>query len=306
MQTILGAGGVIARELAKNLPKWTDRIRLVSRDPSKVNPDDEIMAADFLDKDQTERAVAGSDVVYLAVGLRYNVRVWRRDWPVLMRNVIEACVRHGARLVFFDNVYAYGQVNGWMTETTPIHPSSRKGEVRARLHTMIMDEVRQGRLRALIARAADFYGPQTPLSFVNFLVFENLRRGRRPMWMANDRVRHSFTYTPDAGLATAMLGNTESAFGQVWHLPTDGNALTGREFIQSAATEFGAASRYRVLSKGMLRLIGLFNGNVRENVEMLYQNSAPYLFDSRKFEAAFDFKPTPYQVGIRETAKSMR
>jgi nucleoside-diphosphate-sugar epimerase len=306
MQTILGAGGVIARGLAKSLPRWTDRIRLVSRSPIKVDPGAEAMAADLLDKEQTDRAVAGSEVVYLAVGLKYDIGTWRRQWPVLMRNVLDACIGHEARLVFFDNVYVYGRVNGWMTEATPIHPTSRKGEVRARLHAMIMDEVGKGRLKALIARAADFYGPETPLSFANAMVFENLRKGRKAMWMANDRVRHSLTYTPDAGRATAMLGNTDSAFGQVWHLPTDGNALTGREFIEKAAREFGVKPRYRVVSKGLLRLIGLFNGDIRESVEMLYQSEAPYLFDSRKFEAAFAFKPTPYDVGIRETAKSVR
>ncbi|MCB0684622.1 MAG: hypothetical protein KDC32_27455, partial [Saprospiraceae bacterium] len=31
MQTILGAGGAIGIELAKALPQYTDRIRLVSR-----------------------------------------------------------------------------------------------------------------------------------------------------------------------------------------------------------------------------------------------------------------------------------
>lgn len=36
MQTILGAGGIIARELAKNLPQYTNDIRQVSRKPQKL------------------------------------------------------------------------------------------------------------------------------------------------------------------------------------------------------------------------------------------------------------------------------
>ena len=42
---------------------------------------------------------------------------------------------------------------------------------------MIMDEVATGNLTALIARSADFYGPNTPLSFMNVMVLENQASG---------------------------------------------------------------------------------------------------------------------------------
>jgi len=37
-------------------------------------------------------------------------------------------------------------------------------------------------------------------------------------------------YTPDLARGTAMLGNTEDAYKQLWNLPVDMNALTGREW----------------------------------------------------------------------------
>jgi nucleoside-diphosphate-sugar epimerase len=306
MQTILGAGGIIGRELAKSLPRYTDQIRLVSRSPRKVNSNDEIMSADLLNGEQVMKAVQGSEVVYLTAGLPYNLKTWQAQWPEIMNNVIEACILHNARLVFFDNVYSYGRVNGWMTEETPMNPSSRKGEVRKKIDDMIMDEVKSGNLKATIAKAADFYGPQTPLSFVNVMVFENFRDGKKAQWLINDKVRHSLTYTPDAGKATAILGNTASAYGQVWHLPTDMNVLTGKEFIENVAKEFGVKPRYMVLPRWMIQMVGLFNGIIRESVEMLYQNDTDYLFNSSKFEKAFNFRATPYSQGIRETVLSMK
>jgi len=168
-----------------------------------------------------------------------------------------------------------------------------------------IEELRQD-LTALIARAADFYGPGTPTSFVNIMVFEKLRKGKKAQWLLNDGVKHSFTYTPDAGRATALLGNTETAFNQVWHLPTDRNVLTGKQFIEAAAAAFGAEPRYTVLNRGMLRMVAVFNGAVRESLEMLYQNDSEYLFDSGKFEKAFNVKPTPYERGIKETVESMK
>jgi nucleoside-diphosphate-sugar epimerase len=223
-----------------------------------------------------------------------------------MQNVIDACRKHNAKLVFFDNVYSYGRVKGWMTENTPLHPSSKKGEVRKKIADMIMEEVGRGDLKAIIARAADFYGPHTPLSFVNIMVFDNFKKGKKAQWLINDKVKHSLTYTPDAGKATAILGNTAKAYNQVWHLPTDRNALTGEEIIRKAAEEFGLSPRYMVLPRWMVQMAGFFNGNVRESVEMLYQNDSDYLFDSSKFDKAFDFKATSYSQGIRETVKSMK
>jgi nucleoside-diphosphate-sugar epimerase len=111
MQTILGANGVIARELAKTLPQYTSEIRLVSRIPKQINKTDLILSADITDYGQTLKAVENSEVVYLTVGLDYNINTWQVKWPLIMQNVINACKKSNAKLVFFDNVYMYGKVN---------------------------------------------------------------------------------------------------------------------------------------------------------------------------------------------------
>ena len=141
MHTILGANGVIGRGLSQNLSASAVPIRLVSRNPRRVNAGDEVFAADLLDPEATALAIAGSDVAYLVAGLRYDAVVWQEEWPRVMRNVIDGCKRHGSRLVFFDNVYAYGKVDGLMTEETPFNPCSKKGEVRAQIATMLLNEM---------------------------------------------------------------------------------------------------------------------------------------------------------------------
>ncbi len=298
MQTILGAGGVIANNLATHLPEYTQHIRLVSRNPKPVLGNEELVQADLLNRDQVRRAVAGSDVVYLTAGLTYNIKVWQTQWPVLMRNVLDACQEHGAKLAFFDNVYAYGRVNGWMTEDTPYNPCSKKGEVRAKIATQLMDETRQGKLQAMIVRGADFYGPNTPLSFLTAMVFDNLKKGKAAQILMDAEKLHSFTYTPDAGKAMAMLGNAPSAFNQIWHAPTAPNPLNTRQIVETAARILGVSPRFTVLSRSMLRVIGLFVPAVRESIEMLYQNDQDYLFDSSKFNQAFGYEPVTYEKGI--------
>ena len=108
LQTILGEGGVIATGLARELSCYPDRIRLVSRHPKPVNATDELFRADLTSAQMTDLAVAGSAIVYLVVGLPYRTKIWQAHWPTIMRNVIAACERHGAKLVFFDNVYIAG------------------------------------------------------------------------------------------------------------------------------------------------------------------------------------------------------
>ena len=303
MQTILGSGGIIASHLASTLPGYTDKIRLVSRNPKPVTGKEELVTADLTSAGQVMNAVKGSEVVYLTAGLQYDIKVWQEQWPKLMQNVINACKENGSRLVFFDNVYMYGKVAGPMTEETPFNPCSRKGEVRARIATMILDEVKRGELTALIARAADFYGPATANSFLNMMVFENLKKGKSAQLMISKNLKHSFTYTPDAGKATALLGNTPSAYNQTWHLPTDANVLTGQQIVELAAKELNMKPKVTVLPRLMIQVAGLFNPIIKESVEMLYQYDSDYIFDSGKFDSAFTFEKVLYADGIRNCLK---
>ena len=223
-----------------------------------------------------------------------------------MHNTIEACKRARARLIFFDNVYMYGRVEGPMTEETPFNPCSKKGEIRAAIATNLLDEIKAGALTALIARSADFYGPAARNSVANMLVIDKLASGRRAMCLVNAHLPHSYTYTPDAAKSLILLAKDERAWNQTWHLPTAANPPSAHEFIGMAAEEFGLAPKYSVLSPPLLWIAGLFDGNVRSSNEMLYQNRFPYLFNSEKFNRRFEFSPTPYTEGIRMTAAAYR
>lgn len=304
MQTILGAGGAIGTDLAKALAHYTRDIRLVSRNPQKVNDSDHLFAADLTQTDQVDKAVEGSAIVYLTIGFEYNIKVWREKWPKLMRDVINACKKYGAKLVFFDNVYMYDPAYMHrMTEETPIKPISKKGQVRAEIAEMLLTEVKGGNLTALIARAADFYGLKN--SVLIEMCFKNLQKGKKADWMADASKIHSFTYTPDAAKATALLGNTPDAYGQVWHLPTDKTPLTGKQWIELIAKELEVAPNYRVLPKWLMGLLGIFVPILKEFKEMAYQNDRDYFFDSSKFEKRFDFTPTSPEQGIKEIAAAL-
>ena len=306
MQTILGSGGAIGIELAKALNEYSTDIRLVSRNPKKVNETDELFTADLLNPRDVREAVEGSSIVYATVGFPYAYKTWKQSWPVFIKNVIDACIEYKSKLVFFDNIYMYDldHLNG-MDEETPINPPSKKGKIRAEIADMIMDKVKEGKLTALIARSADFYGPGIKnTSVLTETVFNPLSKGKKANWMASLNFKHSYTYTPDAGKATALLGNSEKAYNQVWHLPTAENTFTGREWIDTIANEMGVEPKYQVATKFIVNLLGLFNPIMREMPEMMYQYDRDYIFNSDKFTNQFAFEVTPYREGIREIINS--
>ncbi len=300
MQSILGAGGSIGNYLAQALTDYTDQIRLMSRNPKKVNPADELSPGDLTRMSDVRKAVSGAEVAYLVVGLPYDIRIWREKWPVIMYNTIEACSAENCKLVFFDNVYMY-DINEipHMTESFKINPPSKKGAVRAQVLDSLTEAIDKGHVEALVARAADFYGPDRHNSMLVETVYKPLAEGKTANWLGKADCRHSFTYTPDAAKATALLGNRAEAYGQQWHLPTVSNPPTGKEWVEAIAKELNVEPKFREVSKAMITVMGLFNRTMREIKEMYYQNDRDYVFDSSKFEKAFGMAPTPYEEGIR-------
>lgn len=300
MYTILGAGGPTANAITQELLKHNpaENIKLVSRRPVQTNGTNVTwQKADLLNYAEVLLAVKGSTVIYMCAGLVYDKNIWKEQWPVVMSNLINATKETQARLIFFDNVYMYGLVKGPMLETTPYHPCSVKGEVRARIATQLMDEVNAGNIQATIARAADFYGTDSGNSFVDMMVLGKYASKQSAQWIGDPKVLHNFTYIPDTGKALYLLGQNPESDNQIWHLPTAA-PLTGKALIELAAGIYGVKPSFSTVNKFMLQLVGLFKKVVAGTVEMYYQYDHDYIFDSSKFEQAFKVKPTSYRDGI--------
>jgi nucleoside-diphosphate-sugar epimerase len=304
MQTILGSNGQIGTELARSLAnEYNTPLRLVSRNPTQVNPSDSLFKADLLDAEQTQKAVRGADVVYLTAGLPMDTQRWVAQWPVIMRNVIAACETHKAKLVLFDNTYMYPQTDAVQTEETVFKPYGLKGKVRADIASQLLSAMQQGRINALICRAPEFYGPGLTQSITNATIINALKRGEKARVFLRDDTLRTLIYTPDASRAMALLGNTPKAFGQTWHLPCDDNRLTYREFVSLAGKALGVPAHYSVLKKWQLRAAGLFNQQVRDAAELLPRYEADNIFDSSKFKTHFaNFQITRIADGLRQIA----
>jgi nucleoside-diphosphate-sugar epimerase len=297
--TILGANGNIALEVSKALAQPKNQIRQFSRNPKKVNDSDELFSGNLLNAAEVSKAVKGADIVFLLAGIQYNKKIWKRDWPIIMRNALDACTTHGAKLVFFDNMYAFDPNEvGHLTEESKMAPQSAKGKVRKEILDMLWKDVKAGKLTALVARAADFYGPGASNSFLNELVIDKMKAGKSPQWLYAGDKKHSFTYIPDAGKATAFLALQEDSWNQSWHLPTDPAYPSGQEVTAILNKKLGKNLTLQVLPAFAVSLLGLFIAPLREIKELRYQTDSDYCFDSSKIENVYGLKPTPIEVGL--------
>lgn len=308
MQTILGANGQIAEELARELCQhYTTDIRLVSRNPKKVNASDTLLPANLLDADATDKAVAGSQIAYLTVGLPMNGTMWAEQFPVMMKNVMAACKKHQCKLVFFDNTYMYAKTAELQTENSPFLPVGQKSTVRAQIATMLLAEMEHQQIEAVICRAPEFYGPAKTQSLTNTFIFDNIKYNKKLKVPLTDDTLRTLIWTPDASRAMALIGNTPDAFQQTWHLPCDDQRLTYQQLIQTASHVYQQELRYFILKSWMFKVGGVVSQPMKEIQELLPRYRYDNLFNSDKFQQRFpDFRITSYQEGMRQIMHEQR
>jgi nucleoside-diphosphate-sugar epimerase len=302
-QIILGAGGSIGNALAKELKSYTENIILFSRNPNKVNVDDVLISGDLLDAEQTTNALKNMDIAYLTVGLPYNTKIWERDFLKIVQNVIEGCKMHKVPLVFFDNVYMYDPEHfEELDEDTPYKIVSKKGAVRTAIAKLIDKEIKNNDINILVGRSSDFYGKDVKNSMFNEQVIKRIQEGKKANWFLNANKKHSLTLVSDAAKAIALLGNRNSAYNQVWHLPTD-KAYTANELVQKISDITAKSAKIQVASKFMINILSCFIPPIKESKELLYQYDRDYDFKSTKFENAFKVKPTTIGEGLKQILK---
>lgn len=300
MQTILGANGQIGEELARELKRnFTSDIRIVSRNAKKVNETDQVFSADLSIREQAVEAVKGSDIAYFTLGLPISSDFWEEQFPLITKNVIEACKINGTKLVFFDNTYMYPQDDRVLKEDTAFAPVGRKGRVRREMAEMVLKAIHSGEIEAVICRAPEFYGPGKTQSITNTLIFNNIKEGKKLKVSLSADKKRSLIWTPDASRATALIGNTPDAFGQTWHLPVDKSHATYREFIRTASEVYSRDLKYSVIPKFIFNIGALFNKKLKELLELLPRYEHDNIFDDSKFRSRFpEFQVTSYTQGI--------
>ncbi|GLY39775.1 NAD-dependent epimerase [Amycolatopsis sp. NBRC 101858] len=303
LHVIVGAGPV-GSATARLLAGRGEEVRLITRRGGGPSvPGVQLVAADATDAATLARHAAGAAALYSCAGPAYHR--WPTDWPPLGAALLHAAESSGAVLVTTGNLYAYGAVDGPMTEQLPPRPNSVKGAVRAELWAGQLAAHEAGRIRTAEVRGSDYLGAGTMSAFTA-LVLPKVLAGKRASAPADLDAPHSWTYVGDVARTLVAVADDKEAWGRPWHVPT-APPMSLRRLATRAAELAGApAARVTTMPGIALRLAGLFTPAAREMVEMQYQLRAPFVLDSSAATAAFGIEPTPTDDALRETIESLR
>jgi nucleoside-diphosphate-sugar epimerase len=291
-----GAGNAVVRELVRR----GKRVRAVNRSGNADVPQGvETFNADATNLEQVRAACAGASAVYHCVNVPYPQ--WFEMLPPIMDDLIAGAAAAGARLVYIDNLYMFGEGQSPLKESNPHHPTTRKGRLRQQLAETLLAAHQSGQVQATIGRGSDFYGPGVTNALLGEQVFPTALVGKASQTVGNLDMPHTYTYIEDFAKGIATLGEREEALGRAWHIP-NAETLTTRQMLALIYEEAGQPLKIQAAPKFLLTLMGLFDPMVRELKEMLYQFEAPFAVDHSDYARAFgDFPPTPHREAIQAT-----
>lgn len=298
---VLGAGPV-GRALVARLVDDGRSVRIVTRSGSWLGEREvEVVAADIADPASARKACEGASVVYGCVGMDYTG--WPEKWPPMMTGMLAGAEAAGARFVFMDNCYMYGPVDVSMTEDLPLTTYGKKPATRARITRAWQDAQEAGRVEAAAVRASDFYGPGVSNAALGDLSIGRLAKGKSAQVVGDVDQPHSFTYVPDIARALMTVADADDAMGEAWNVPNAPDTSM-REILGMFAEEYDRELKIQAMPKLMISAVGVFNANLREMKEMLYQWERPFHVDSSKFGERFWSDATPFKEGVPPTARS--
>jgi nucleoside-diphosphate-sugar epimerase len=280
-------------------------VRMVNRSGTMTAPASvEVVSADVLHNRGVVEAMTGADCVYQCVNPAYNR--WPEEFPSLQSNILNAAMKHDLRVVIAENVYMYGDTQGApLSEALPYNATTRKGAVRAQMSIDAMKAHNEGKVKVVIGRASDFFGPHVLNSMLGDRQIGFALRGKKASLIGAIDVPHTFSYIKDFGAALVNLSTHDDCFGSAWHVPNDA-PRTQREVIHQVFSELQQPVSFGVMGKTMLRIGGLFIPEARESVEMMYEFEQPFIVDSSKYEKRFGIFATPFTAALQETIQWYR
>lgn len=279
------------------------RIRMVNRSGRTTEPlpaGVELVSGDASDPAFAKEAARGAAVVYNALNPPYSK--WLELFPGLQASVLAAAEANESRLVMMDNLYMYGDTNGQpMHEGLPYDANTGKGQLRAQMARDLMAAHEAGRVQVVVGRASDFIGPRVMQSAMGGdFVLKAAVEGKSAQVLGDPDMPHSYTYMPDIGRALVTLAQTDDAYGQVWHLPTP-DAIPSRQLVEMIYAEAGHPVKIQAIRKWQLRMVGLFDKDAGEMVEMFYEFDQPFIIDDSKFVQRFGWGATDLETVVHDT-----
>ncbi|WP_062982237.1 NAD-dependent epimerase/dehydratase family protein [Nocardia anaemiae] len=296
---IVTGAGPTGTTIAEQLAAAGKKVRVLTRSGS--GPDHPLVERRKVNAtlpEQLSGEFDGATAVYHCLGgSEYTAKVWRAELPPAERAVLDAAEKAGTVVVFAENIYSYGKVDGPITENLPRNADFGKPSVRTQLV-----RAREAHAAATVSvAAADFLGPYVRASLAGEQVFVPILTGKRVQAFGKLDLPHSYTYMPDLAAAMIRAAADESVWNSFLHAPT-APPITQQQLFDMIADAAGvAAPKVFAAPAALLRMMGLANETMRELAEMSYQVTRPFVLDSSASEQRLSLHPTPIDEAVAAT-----
>ena len=299
---IVGATGPIGIHLAAALRAAGIGVRAVARNGealARLFPETGIekTPADALDAAALARAVAGCDLVVDCVGLPAS---HMQDHARVAANIAATMKQSGARALHVSSYWAYLPVARLPVDEA--HP--RKGGNAYIQARRAAEDILEA-AGAAIVNLPDFFGPHVHTSTLQQPLAE-AAKGKTMNWIGPSSVAREYVFVPDALRLVAALAQRPEAYGQRWIVPGSG-PVTGATVAAIASRHLGRTVKLRPAGAWLLRLVSLFNRDLRDFMPMLPHYLAPIRYDAAKLARLLGPPaPTPYEQAIPQTLDWLR
>ncbi len=306
---ILGASGRFGAAAKDSFVKQGWRVIAQSRSAPGQEDGVQWISAAANEREAIARAAQGVQVV--VHGWNPDYTRWHEDLLPMAEQAMQIAEKLNATLLLPGNVYNFGSsMPAVLTEDTPQHADTRKGMLRVQLEHLMARRCEQGRLRAVVLRAGDFYGAGSG-NWFDMAIAKDLRRGKLVYPGALNQ-SHAWAYLPDLTETAALL--MQGAINQaqrfkpfeVFHF--SGYTLTGQHLYESIASlrlhPQKQALKLASLPWGLMRIGSPFVPIWRELVEMRYLWDVPHRLDDSKLKALVgDIPKTDIAQALRLSIK---
>jgi len=297
---VIGANGGIGHETTLALLRHGWRVRALVRSAAPSAHDGiEWMQGDAMNADDVLRAAMGANVIVHAVNPP-GYRGWERLVLPMLDNTIAAARKTGARIMLPGTVYNYGpDAFPELTEASPQHPPTRKGEIRAEMERRLQAAANDG-VRTLILRCGDFFGPRPGSNWFA----QGLVKANSPLhqitYPGDYDIGHSWAYLPDVSETIARLLDREAELRAFDTFHFAGHWMDGHTVLEAMRHVTGNRTiRAKKFPWWLARLISPFNETMRELCKMRYLWRQPIKLEDNKLSAFLGNVPsTPLDKAV--------
>ena len=299
VQNIVFGTGPLGCAVADELLAKGKSVKMINKSGNGKIPGGALLVkADVTDPELTREVCEGAKTIFHCAMPPYTL--WSEMFPSITYGIMEGAAYAGAELIYADNLYMYGTGNENLAEDLPYLAEGSKGKVRARMADRLMTAHKDGKVKVTIGRASDFFGPRVINSIIGEKVIKPAIEEKSVTILGKIDQPHTYTFIRDFAKGLVILSEHESAFGEIWHVPS-AETISTKKFLHLLFNITETFPSVKTASKFVVNTMALFNPVIKELKEVLPNYEKPYVVDHTKFEQAFGNHSTPHEKALKET-----